>query len=114
MAAAESVLKPGGRLVVVAFHSLEDRMVKTFLVERGKPGGSSRHRPEAARPAPTFNLLTRRPVTPDEQEIAANPRARSAKLRAAERTQAPPTPGRSDEVLPRLPSLDDVLRRRPA
>jgi 16S rRNA (cytosine1402-N4)-methyltransferase len=114
LAAAESVLKPGGRLVVVAFHSLEDRMVKTFLVERGKPGGSSRHRPEAARPAPTFNLLTRRPVIPDEQEIAANPRARSAKLRAAERTQAPPTPGRSEEALPRLPSLEDILRGRSA
>ena len=112
MAAAESVLKPGGRLVVVAFHSLEDRIVKTVLVERGRPAGSSRHRPQAARPAPTFRLLTSRPVTPDEQEIAANPRARSAKLRAAERTQAPSTEGGPDELLPRLPSLDDVLRRR--
>ena len=113
LAAAEAVLAPGGRLVVVAFHSLEDRIVKTFLVERGRPGGSSRHLPEVARPAPTFRLLTGRPVTPDEAEIAANPRARSAKLRAAERTLAAPASALSDQRLPRLPSLDDVLRGRP-
>ena len=113
LAAAEAVLAPGGRLVVVSFHSLEDRIVKTFLVERGRPGGSSRHLPEVARPAPTFRLLTGRPVTPDAAETAANPRARSAKLRAAERTLAAPVPGRSDQRLPRLPSLDDVLRGRP-
>jgi 16S rRNA (cytosine1402-N4)-methyltransferase len=112
LAAAEAVLKPGGRLVVVSFHSLEDRIVKTFLVERGRQSGSSRHLPEVVRPAPTFRLLTGRPVTPDEPEIAANPRARSAKLRAAERTQAALTPSRSAQRLPRLPSLDDVLRGR--
>jgi 16S rRNA (cytosine1402-N4)-methyltransferase len=98
--------------VVVSFHSLEDRIVKTFLVERGRQSGSSRHLPEVVRPAPTFRLLTGRPVTPDEPEIAANPRARSAKLRAAERTQAALTPSRSAQRLPRLPSLDDVLRGR--
>jgi len=113
LAAAEAVLKPGGRLVVVAFHSLEDRIVKTFLVDRGRQSGASRHRPEVARPAPTFRLLTGRPVTPGESEIAANPRARSAKLRAAERTPAARVQGRSAQRLPRLPSLEDVLRRRP-
>jgi 16S rRNA (cytosine1402-N4)-methyltransferase len=113
LAAAEAVLAPGGRLVVVSFHSLEDRIVKNFLVERGRPGGSSRHLPEVVRPAPTFRLLTGRPVVPDEAEIAANPRARSAKLRAAERTLAASAPGLADQRLPRLPSLDDVLRGRP-
>ena len=112
LAAAEAVLKPGGRLAAVSFHSLEDRIVKTFLVERGRQAGSSRHLPETVRPAPAFRLLTGRPVTPDESEIAANPRARSAKLRAAERTPAPLAPGRSAPPLARLPSLDDVLRGR--
>ncbi|HEY6254451.1 MAG TPA: 16S rRNA (cytosine(1402)-N(4))-methyltransferase RsmH [Xanthobacteraceae bacterium] len=112
LTAAEAVLKPGGRLVAVSFHSLEDRIVKTFLVARGRPGSASRHLPEAAGPPPTFRLLTGRPVTPDAEEIAANPRARSAKLRAAERTRAP-AQERPVPPLPRLPSLDEVLRRRP-
>jgi 16S rRNA (cytosine1402-N4)-methyltransferase len=112
LAAAEAVLKPGGRLVVVSFHSLEDRIVKTFLVERGRQSGGSRHVPEVARPAPTFRLLTGRPLTPDDAETAANPRARSAKLRAAERTLAAPAQGQSAHLVPRLPSLDDVLRGR--
>jgi 16S rRNA (cytosine1402-N4)-methyltransferase len=115
LAAAESVLRPGGRLVAVAFHSLEDRMVKTFLVERARGRGGSRHRPETAHAEPTFHLLTGRPVTPDADEIAANPRARSAKLRAAERTSAPSIAReRPDALLPRLPSLGDIMRRRPA
>jgi 16S rRNA (cytosine1402-N4)-methyltransferase len=112
LAAAEAVLAPGGRLVVVSFHSLEDRIVKTFLVERGRQSGASRHVPEVARAASTFRLLTGRPVTPDEIEVAANPRARSAKLRAAERTLAAPAQGRAVQPLPRLPSLYDVLRGR--
>jgi 16S rRNA (cytosine1402-N4)-methyltransferase len=112
LTAAEAVLKPGGRLVVVSFHSLEDRIVKSFLVERGRRGGGSRHLPELARPAPAFALLTGRPVTPDAAEVAANPRARSAKLRAAERTAAPLTREPSEPPFPRLPSLDDVLRGR--
>jgi 16S rRNA (cytosine1402-N4)-methyltransferase len=112
LAAAEAVLKPGGRLVVVSFHSLEDRIVKTFLVERGRQSGGSRHVPEVARPAPTFRLLTGRPLAPDDAETAANPRARSAKLRAAERTLAAPAQAGIAHLLPRLPSLDDVLRGR--
>ncbi len=112
LAAAEAILRPGGRLVVVSFHSLEDRIVKTFLVERGRQIGASRHLPELVRPASTFRLLTGRPVTPDESEIAANPRARSAKLRAAERTAAARQQAGSAPHLPRLPSLDDVLRGR--
>ncbi|MDX2263908.1 MAG: 16S rRNA (cytosine(1402)-N(4))-methyltransferase RsmH [Hyphomicrobiales bacterium] len=86
LAAAEAILKPGGRLGVVTFHSLEDRIVKQFLAERsGKAPGPSRHAPAASRPAPTFKLLARKPVEPSEAEVAANPRARSARLRAAER-----------------------------
>jgi 16S rRNA (cytosine1402-N4)-methyltransferase len=109
--AAEAILKPGGRLVVVTFHSLEDRLVKTFLNERGKRSGGSRHQPEVIEAAPSFRILTGRPVTPDDAEIAANPRARSAKLRAAERTEAAPRRG-TDDLLPRLPSLADVVSAR--
>ena len=107
LSAAEKVLKPGGRLVVVSFHSLEDRIVKNFLVERAKAGGGSRHLPEVAQAAPSFVILTKRPLTPDDDEIAANPRARSAKLRAAERT---PAPAHAEASLPAWPTLDDVLR----
>ena len=91
LAAAERVLAPGGRLVVVTFHSLEDRLVKRFLRERAEPvGHASRHLPPPAgpRPLPSFQFLNHRPVSPTDKEIAANPRARSAKLRAAVRTNA--------------------------
>jgi len=107
LAAAERVLKPGGRLVVVSFHSLEDRIVKNFLVERGKAGGGSRHLPELAHAAPSFVILTKRPIVADDAEISANSRARSAKLRAAERTEASAHEAAS---LPAWPTLDDVLR----
>jgi 16S rRNA (cytosine1402-N4)-methyltransferase len=107
LAAAERVLKPGGRLVVVSFHSLEDRIVKNFLSERGKAGGGSRHLPELAQAAPSFVILTKRPVVADDEEVSANPRARSAKLRAAERTGAPAHEAAS---LPAWPTLDDVMR----
>jgi 16S rRNA (cytosine1402-N4)-methyltransferase len=87
LAAAERVLRPEGRLAVVAFHSLEDRIVKRFLVERsGALPSGSRHAPERRRAkAATFRLLTSRPRTPTQSEIARNPRSRSARLRAAER-----------------------------
>lgn len=92
LAAAERLLEPGGRLAIVAFHSLEDRTVKDFLRARSGGIGGSRHRPSLAQRAPTFALLTRRPVRPSAEEIARNPRSRSARLRAAERTAAPPWP----------------------
>jgi 16S rRNA (cytosine1402-N4)-methyltransferase len=110
LAAAERILKPEGRLVVVSFHSLEDRIVKTFLAERSRTSAGSRHQPEVEAPSPTFRLLTRRPIVPDEVETAANPRARSAKLRAAARTDVPPRAEDSEALLPRLPSLADVMR----
>ncbi len=106
--AAERVLKPGGRLVVVSFHSLEDRIVKNFLASRGGTGRGSRHLPETAPTPATFAALTRRPVVPDEAETRENPRARSAKLRAGERTAAPARFG-LPEGLPRLPSLADAM-----
>lgn len=91
LAAAEVLLAPGGRLAAVSFHSLEDRRVKIFLAGRAGTGPRpSRHLPEAGEAAlPTFRLLTRKPVTPSPAEIDRNPRARSARLRAAERTSAP-------------------------
>jgi 16S rRNA (cytosine1402-N4)-methyltransferase len=94
LATAERLLMPGGRLAVVAFHSLEDARVKAFLRRRsGTMAGSSRHLPPAVGTLPpTFTLLTRRPIRPSADEIARNPRARSARLRAAERTAAPPWP----------------------
>jgi 16S rRNA (cytosine1402-N4)-methyltransferase len=113
LAAAERALKPLGRLVVVAFHSLEDRIVKTFLAERSRGPAGSRHRPEIAAPRPTFRVLTPRPLTPDQSEVAANPRARSAKLRAAERTDTPARATGVEHLLPPLPQLADMMRGRP-
>ncbi|MEY9879210.1 16S rRNA (cytosine(1402)-N(4))-methyltransferase RsmH [Bradyrhizobium sp. USDA 329] len=107
LAAAERMLKPGGRLVVVSFHSLEDRIVKNFLTERSRTGGGSRHLPEVAQVTPSFQVLTRRPVVAGEDEVAHNPRARSAKLRAAERTSAPTH--ETDKASP-WPKLSDVMR----
>ncbi len=112
LAASERVLKPGGRLVVVSFHSLEDRIVKTFLAARAKTSAGSRHAPEVKPAPPSFRILTKRPVTADEAEVAGNPRARSAKLRAAERTDAPAQSGDLSDLLPRLPVLADVMRGR--
>ena len=91
LAAAERILKPGGRLAVVTFHSLEDRIVKNYLAERaGRTAGGSRHLPQAPAGAPaSFELIANKAIAPGEAELAANPRARSSKLRAAVRTQAP-------------------------
>ena len=94
LAAAERSLKPGGRLAVVTFHSLEDRIVKRFLRQRsgGAPAGS-RHRPVLQDSVePTFERVAKA-VSPTERELAANPRARSARLRSAVRTSAPPRKG---------------------
>jgi 16S rRNA (cytosine1402-N4)-methyltransferase len=88
LGAAMDLLAPGGRLVVVAFHSLEDRFVKRTMAEAaGRQGGASRHDPAALlqRTAPEFALVTPRALRPGEAETSANPRARSARLRAIER-----------------------------
>ena len=93
--AAERILVPGGRLVVVTFHSLEDRIVKRFLSERsGKVDGASRHMPQMIRKvsAESFRIVNPRPLTPKKGELDVNPRARSARLRAAIRTEAPAWP----------------------
>jgi len=94
LAGAERLMKPGGRLVVVTFHSLEDRIVKRFLAERsGKTAGGSRHLPQNIKlHEPSFRLVNQRPLTPGKHETSRNPRARSAKLRAAERLEAPAFP----------------------
>ncbi|WPO44146.1 16S rRNA (cytosine(1402)-N(4))-methyltransferase RsmH [Tardiphaga sp. 42S5] len=107
LAAAERVLKPGGRLSVVSFHSLEDRIVKNFMTERSKTGGGSRHLPEVAQSRPRFSLVNKRPITAGEDELKANPRARSAKLRGAERTDAP---AQDAGPLPGWPTLASVMR----
>jgi 16S rRNA (cytosine1402-N4)-methyltransferase len=107
LAAAERVLKPGGRLSVVSFHSLEDRIVKNFMTERSKTGGGSRHLPEVAQSRPRFSLVNKRPITAGDEELKANPRARSAKLRGAERTDAP---AQDAGPLPGWPTLASVMR----
>lgn len=91
---AEQVLEPGGRLAVVSFHSLEDRMVKRFLTARtGSAARGSRHRPEAGEGrAASFTAISRGALLPTDAEVEANPRARSARLRVAERTSAPAWP----------------------
>ena len=100
--AAERALKPGGQLAVVTFHSLEDRIVKRFFQHRsGAEGQGSRYAPARVQDAPAFTLKTRRAVGPDEAELAANPRARSAKLRVGIRTDAPA--GRADRAALGLP-----------
>ena len=91
--AAERALKPGGHLAVVTFHSIEDRMVKRFLQAKSGGGGQgSRHAPQIVREAPQFTLRTRKAIVADTEELAMNPRARSAKLRVATRTDAAPAP----------------------
>ncbi len=103
LGAAERLLAPGGSLAVVSFHSLEDREVKTFLKERsGTRAGTTRHLPEAPRssPDPTFEPAAGPARKPTAEECAANPRARSARLRAARRTDAPAWNSTSKELSP--------------
>jgi 16S rRNA (cytosine1402-N4)-methyltransferase len=100
LSAAERVLRPGGRLAVVSFHSLEDAMVKRFLQGRsGKREGGSRHLPPGtpSKRSPSFRFVNAKPVSPSEAELAANPRARSARLRWAVRTDAPAWPQEQDQ-----------------
>jgi 16S rRNA (cytosine1402-N4)-methyltransferase len=97
LGAAERLLKTGGMLAVVTFHSLEDRIVKRFLNERsGRVAKPSRHHPALTPAIPSFELLQRGAVTPSREEIESNPRARSAKLRAACRTDGPAHPISAD------------------
>lgn len=109
LVSAERVLKPGGRLVVVTFHSIEDRIVKLFLRARsGNTPAGSRHLPGTPKgAAPTFEVLQRKAIEPSEAEIKANPRARSARLRWALRTEAQPWDSAPDEG-PRLPGLKQL------
>ena len=87
--AAERALAPGGALAVVTFHSVEDRMVKRFLQRRGgQAAGANRYAPEAETEAPAWDIVTKKAIAADEDEVAGNPRARSAKLRVARRTTA--------------------------
>ncbi|WP_375691413.1 16S rRNA (cytosine(1402)-N(4))-methyltransferase RsmH [Pseudooceanicola sp. LIPI14-2-Ac024] len=91
--AAERALKPGGQLAVVTFHSVEDRMVKRFFQQRsGGAGRSNRYAPETEEDAPRFEVVNRKAIGPDDDEIAVNPRARSSRLRVGRRTEAPAGP----------------------
>ena len=93
LVAAERLLRDGGRLAVISFHSLEDRSVKQFLRQRGRGAPArSRHQPPAGGPSPTFRSIGRRSRRPSAAEVADNARARSARLRVAERTSAPAWP----------------------
>ena len=110
LCAAETILKPGGRLIVVTFHSLEDRIVKSFFRRRaGEVSGGSRYAPEIIRDdvAASFELPRRAVVKPSSSEIAENPRSRSAKLRCAIRTDAP-SYNQDETLLPKVPSVHDI------
>ncbi|PJJ85324.1 16S rRNA (cytosine1402-N4)-methyltransferase [Brevirhabdus pacifica] len=109
MEAAERALRPGGVLAIVTFHSIEDRIVKRFFqAGTGKAGRANRYAPEAPEQVATFENLTRRAVAPDEDELADNPRARSARLRMGRRTEAPArAPDRGNLGVPGIARLDD-------
>ncbi len=106
LTAAERALKPGGLLVVVTFHSVEDRMVKRFMQLRsGSTANANRYAPETARETPAFELVTRKPVSADDDELARNPRSRSALLRIARRTDAPA--GSADPAAMGMPMMKE-------
>jgi 16S rRNA (cytosine1402-N4)-methyltransferase len=110
LTSAERVLKPGGRLVIVTFHSIEDRIVKTFLRDRsGHAPGASRHLPGQPKgAAPSFEVLQRKAVEPSGAEIDMNPRSRSSRLRWALRTEAPAWAEKASDDMPRLPGLQQL------
>ena len=111
--AAEKILRPGGRLVVVTFHSLEDRIVKSFFRARcGEVSGGSRHLPPQAvnENSPSFKLIKRSGIAPSKQEQKDNKRARSSRLRYGIRTTAPLWP-EPENLLPDVPSLETLKRR---
>lgn len=107
--AAERALKPGGLLAVVTFHSVEDRMVKRFFQHRaGKTGRANRYAPEIEETPAQFEIVTRKAIGPDDQELAENPRSRSARLRVGRRTDAPPQPISAREL--GMPQLKEARR----
>ncbi|MDB5526406.1 MAG: mraW [Rhizobium sp.] len=108
--AAERALKPGGRLVVVTFHSLEDRIVKRFFADRSGRAAGSRHLPEIAQTPDIFTLTSKQAVLASEAEAELNPRARSAKLRAGIRTTAKSR--KADPTIFDLPQLADIEKLR--
>ena len=110
LCAAEDILKPGGRLIVVTFHSLEDRIVKSFLRRRaGEVAGGSRYAPVVieVRPEASFTLPKRSVVKPSKAETSENPRSRSAKLRCGIRTAASPMSA-DEQLLPKVPRVNDI------
>jgi len=109
--AAEKILKPGGRLAILTFQSLDDRVVKQFLRERaGKLPGPSRYVPEdSSQPAPSFAIVGREVRKPSSEEIQNNPRSRSAKLRVAERTHNPPWTEQQSQFQTGAPLIEKVL-----
>ncbi|MFN7054423.1 16S rRNA (cytosine(1402)-N(4))-methyltransferase RsmH [Hyphomonas sp.] len=113
LSAAERILKPGGRLVVVTFHSLEDRLVKQWMRERaGAVPSGSRHMPLLSKaPPPAFRLQENKAVLPSDKEVETNPRARSAKLRAAIRTDADAATEPASDGM-NLPPLSELERSK--
>jgi 16S rRNA (cytosine1402-N4)-methyltransferase len=109
--AAEQLLKAGGVLSVISFHSLEDRLVKTFIASRSQAPAISRHAPEVKVAASSFKAVQRKALVAGEEELKMNPRSRSAKLRIAERTDAPAHRDNPLEaLLSKIPSLDKETR----
>ena len=109
--AAERLLKAGGVLSAISFHSLEDRLVKTFITSRSQAPATSRHAPETKVAPSSFKAVQRKALVAGEEEVRMNPRARSAKLRVAERTDALAQSGDPLEtLLAKIPSLEEGVR----